>query len=100
MNITKNINRSNELYLIFLKQFFFFKYNVNFTLNNNVQTFKFVIHLKIIKNDIFSNDIFKQSKNFHLIIIEFNIAINAKMSIFIIIIFQIIKKHLKRGKNY
>ena len=36
LNITKNIDRSNELYLIFLKQFVFFKYNAYFTLNNNI----------------------------------------------------------------
>ena len=36
LNIAKNINRSNKLYLIFLKQFAFFKYNAYFTLNNNI----------------------------------------------------------------
>ena len=49
--------------------------------------FEFIIHLKIIKHDIFLNNIFKQSKDFYLIIIEFNIAINAKTNTFIIIIF-------------
>ena len=62
--------------------------------------FKFVIYLKIIKYDVFSNDIFKQSKDFYLIIIKFNVTINAKTNTFIIIIFRIIKKHLKRDKNY
>ena len=61
--------------------------------------FKFIIYLRIIKYDIFLNDIFKQSKGFYLIIIEFNIAINAKTSIFIIIIFRIIKKHFECDKN-
>ena len=49
--------------------------------------FKFIIYLKIIKHDAFLNNILKQSKNFYLIIIEFNIIINAKTNISIIIIF-------------
>ena len=49
--------------------------------------FKFIIYLKIIKYDVLSNNIFEESKDFHLIIVEFNIVIIVKMNISIIVMF-------------
>lgn len=60
---------------------------------------RFVIHLKIIKHNVFLNNTFKQSKDFHLITIKLNIVVITKTNILIIIIFRIIKKHFERDKS-
>lgn len=58
-NIAKNVYRTYKFRSIFLKKLAFFKYNVYFILKNNVYTLEFIIYFKVVKHDIFSNDVFK-----------------------------------------
>ena len=55
----KDIIDMNKFRLIFLGKIALFKYCVNFALNNNVETLKFIIYLKVFKNNILLNNIFK-----------------------------------------
>ena len=61
--------------------------------------FKFLIYLRFFKNIFFLNNALKESKNIYLIIIIFIIAISFKLSVFKILILDLIKKKLKRDKN-